>query len=516
MSGTVLRRSTSKQGLQNLLRATAQRSMEDAEEIERERRRRVKEAARTTPRGGTNSPQEGGRVSPTEDSILEGQMKPSCQTALEEDEGFSDWTVKLGRLHQRFPEQSPDGDASTDGTPLTHPTSRQKKEERMNKDECERKESERSVEQEQRERQEEERRDVKKIELDREEKEEKGEEKETEQEPQGVGGGGCGGGGGEDAGQPAGAGAGGAVEEAIGGGGGAGGAKEKKGGAAKGPRRRRAQERAEEHQRKVQEEEDRRRMRAEIERRRTEAAERMNLIITEGEEPFNPLSPKSPTFKNEREERVTAENTFSITERTESLNRSLKKNNRVKKTQLPELVSKIDGRLELYTHALETSSREGRQALADIPSPPEPLASKKSLFEAREAWRQSSAKSLQYKDVECLKVGVADLISHWVKGNHVICSRNSPSKPSDVKAGDVLHKKNLWESVRAAASSAGSAGTGSLCGKRYRFVVTGHGKYEKMPVGTDEHNDYLSANSTVYRWAPSCEAITTGAMRVCD
>lgn len=41
-----------------------------------------------------------------------------------------------------------------------------------------------------------------------------------------------------------------------------------------------------------------RQMRAEIKRRRMEAAEKMkNLSITEGDEPFSAVSPKTPTFK---------------------------------------------------------------------------------------------------------------------------------------------------------------------------------------------------------------------------
>ncbi|CAL8375322.1 unnamed protein product [Arctogadus glacialis] len=44
MSTALLRRDSSKQGLQKLLRVTAQRSLEDAEEVEREQRRRRRES----------------------------------------------------------------------------------------------------------------------------------------------------------------------------------------------------------------------------------------------------------------------------------------------------------------------------------------------------------------------------------------------------------------------------------------------------------------------------------------
>lgn len=46
--------------------------------------------------------------------------------------------------------------------------------------------------------------------------------------------------------------------------------------------------------------EEKRQMKEDIERRRMEAAERMkslNMSSPDGDESFNPLSPKSPTFK---------------------------------------------------------------------------------------------------------------------------------------------------------------------------------------------------------------------------
>ncbi|KAG5839113.1 hypothetical protein ANANG_G00201480 [Anguilla anguilla] len=105
MSSAILRRNSSKEGLQNLLRITAQRSIEDAEEIERERRRRAREAFRSTS-SQSDSPRDGGTAA--EDSPVESELKPSSQQALEEDEGFSDWTQKLERRRQRrLEEQGP-------------------------------------------------------------------------------------------------------------------------------------------------------------------------------------------------------------------------------------------------------------------------------------------------------------------------------------------------------------------------------------------------------------------------
>ncbi|KAI1903963.1 hypothetical protein AGOR_G00000810 [Albula goreensis] len=73
-SGALLRRNSSKQGLQNLLRVTAQRSIEDAEEIERERRRRAREAFRSSASLSSSggSPQDSGSVAE------DGLRAPSC------------------------------------------------------------------------------------------------------------------------------------------------------------------------------------------------------------------------------------------------------------------------------------------------------------------------------------------------------------------------------------------------------------------------------------------------------
>ncbi|XP_063053386.1 non-muscle caldesmon isoform X2 [Engraulis encrasicolus] len=230
----------------------------------------------------------------------------------------------------------------------------------------------------------------------------------------------------------------------------------------------------EEQERQAKEEEERRHMKEEIERRRMEAAEkRMKSLGVDGEEPFNALNPKSPTVK--------------ITERTDSLNRSLKKSNSFKKTLPPMLLSKIDDKLEQYTQAVESSSKEAsrpaKAAVMDVLSPPKPVACTKSLFEDGEAWAQNSAapRGQPSKEVEGIKVGVADLITNWVKGSPDGSSKNSPSKPSDVKPGDVLHKKNMWEIIGENSSPGKAGGKGQVSGKKYKFVVTGHGKYEKKP-----------------------------------
>ncbi|XP_070985347.1 caldesmon-like isoform X4 [Oncorhynchus clarkii lewisi] len=257
----------------------------------------------------------------------------------------------------------------------------------------------------------------------------------------------------------------------------------------------------EEQHRQEQEEEERKRVKDGIESRRMAASERRmkNLSISsiEGDESFSPFSPMSPTFKNDTEERMTSENTCTINERTESLNRSLQKSNSIKKTQPPIPISKIDNRLEQYTHAIETSSMEAKaarqQALTDLPSPTEPVASKKNLFEAGEAWSQPPRETPS-KDTEGLNVGVADLIHQWVKGNPD-GSCKSLSKPAEVKAGDVLSKKNLWENL-GDSSPSGRAGKGASSGKKYKFVMMAHGKYEKVVVGDDDYNEHTNGKST--------------------
>lgn len=196
---------------------------------------------------------------------------------------------------------------------------------------------------------------------------------------------------------------------------------------------------------------------------------------------------------------MTAESTHLITERTDSLNRSLKKSNSFKKTPPPLLLSKIDDKLEQYTQAVESSSKEARPAKAavmDVLSTPKPVASTKTLFEAGEAWAQNAPRGQPSKETEGIKVDVADLITHWVKGSPD-GSKNSPSRPTDVKPGDVLQKKNMWEIIGETSTPgrAGCGGKGQVSGKKYKFVVTGHGKYEKKPLGDDKYGDFSNGKA---------------------
>ncbi|XP_076127573.1 uncharacterized protein lsp1a isoform X2 [Alosa pseudoharengus] len=579
MSGALLRRNSSKQGLQNLLRVTAQRSIEDAEEIERERRRRAREAFRkehglSAPEGSSLDAEASVEATPSAQNFTS-PAKATGSVVLDEDEGFSDWTQRLGqerrlRLENGRPAE-PTAERGMNGTAKhtekiqcsssatsarlqrppqeneNHEEVREEEETRLgsrmtekrrkdfgrkehsqvdkeveqngkdtrmspikkwgesqeadmdekmkkkevkvsytskvlmqheskpknNKEEEEtashviraRKtlrspsQSQPAAASEPRGRDEEARlleteQKLEKIRRSHQEKEsqelEQLRQKQVEAEAE--------------------------LEELQ----------------KRRELRRRVREEEErrkeeeEQHRQAKEEEERRHMKEEIERRRTEAAEKRMKSLTDGEEPFNALSPKSPTVK--------------ITERTESLNRSLKKSNSFKKTPPPLLLSKIDDKLEQYTHAVEISSKETKPAKAavmDVLSPPKPVASTKNLFEAGEAWSPSAPRGQPSKETEGMKVGVADLITHWVKGSPDGSNRNSPSRPADVKPGDVLQKKNLWEIIGENSSSGkpGLGGKGNPSGKRYKFVVTGHGKYEKIPVDDEDYCDFSNGKT---------------------
>ncbi|XP_034869469.1 lymphocyte-specific protein 1 isoform X2 [Mirounga leonina] len=134
-----------------------------------------------------------------------------------------------------------------------------------------------------------------------------------------------------------------------------------------------------------------------------------------------------------------------LIDRTESLNRSIKKS--VKKSQPALPISKIDERLEQYTQAVETAGRTSkltRQPSIELPSMA--VASTKSRWETGEVQAQSTAKTPSCKDIV---------------------------------AGD-MSKKSLWEQKGDSKTSSTIKSTPS--GKRYKFVATGHGKYEKVLV----------------------------------
>ncbi|XP_034536512.1 trichohyalin-like [Notolabrus celidotus] len=208
-----------------------------------------------------------------------------------------------------------------------------------------------------------------------------------------------------------------------------------------------------------------------VESRSSEEMNRRSAVSvcssSDGEELLNCYGPMSPTFKkllvqfypDEANSRTSTDGKCKIIERTESLRKSTSS---TKKTPPPVPISRINKKLEQYTHALEVSSKESRsgsQVPTDLTSPAEPVSSKKNLFEGGDAWNQNSMTVTPSKDADSLKVGVADLINQWVKGGEDASRCSSPCRPADSSAG-----------------------------KKYKFVVTGHGKYEK--VSDDQDGSY--------------------------
>ncbi|KAM7014982.1 uncharacterized protein LKV04_013055 [Tautogolabrus adspersus] len=517
MSESIRRKGSSRQLLQNLIRVTAQRSQEDAEEVERERRRRAREKKR-----GEGSPS--WPEPPPHDDLphnleLDEELKPSCRLVLEEDEGFSDWSHRLENRNDQEVPVACRARVQRSLPPQWKPESEvEKQQEKEEEEGCNPEQSSRSQEAS---------RPTQKMSSNR--KEVRTSYSSTVFLPQDVRlpdrtsylvagtmkprGGAC------------------RVDGAV---------KHdeqkeetevqpdlqrewRSAGTTQSHRDEEDEEEEEElsftqevkedfHFRqeeghKEEEEEEEEEQEAEEEKmpgehllfasvpeihqttqhgwpcelkkvfnhersaegRRSEEMSRRSaesVCSNEGEETLNCYGPMSPTFKKlliqfyPDEANNRADVKCKIIERTESLKKST---SCTKKTPPPLPVSKINKKLEQYTHALEVSSKEGRssgQVLTDLTSPTEPVSSKKNLFEVGEAWNQSSVSVTPLKDADGLKVGVADLINQWVKGSEDASRCSSPFRPAE-----------------------GSAG------KRHKYVVTGHGKYEKVSVDHDSSED---------------------------
>ncbi|XP_043828408.1 lymphocyte-specific protein 1 isoform X6 [Dromiciops gliroides] len=322
-SAALLRRHSSKQGLQNLLRLTAQWSVEDEEEAARERRRRERERQLRSQSedglGGTSSCPDTESQQPEQEKLL--ALRPA---ELEEDEGFSDWSQKPEQRKQRW---GPDGSLDGGETP---------QEESPEYEGCasSSRSSHRSYE-----------------------------EEEEEDDP---------------------------------------------------------------HLSQTK-------------------ASLSQLYVGSMASPEEAVAPKAIPEEEMGLLGVQAET--ELIDRTESLNRSIKKSNSVKKSQPALPVSKIDNRLEQYTQAVETSGKTPkltRQPSVEMPSMT--VANSKNLWETGELLAQSSAKSTPCKDIV---------------------------------AGD-MSKRSFWEDKGGSKTSSTIKSTPS--GKRYKFVATGHGKYEKVLI----------------------------------
>ncbi|CAJ1050019.1 lymphocyte-specific protein 1-like isoform X3 [Xyrichtys novacula] len=497
MSESMRRKSSSRQLLQNLIRVTAQRSQEDAEEVERERRRRARERQRGEE--GPSWPEPPQHHELPHDTELDEELKPSCCSVLEEDEGFSDWSHRLENrsTDQEVPEDcrtrvqrsstsqwkpEPAVEKQQDQEEGCHlqqshcpPEAPTRPSEKMS---CNRKEGRTSfsssvfLPQDVRlpdrtsylvagtmkprggacrldgEVRQEEQREVKEVHpgLQREwrprqsHRDEDDEEEEEEEELKFT-----------------------------------------------------HEEKEEEEER----EEEKLPSEWSVESRSSEEMNRRSTVSvcsSEGDELQNCYGPMSPTFKklliqfypDEANSRTSTDS--KIIERTESLRKS---SGSIKKTSPPVPVSRINKKLERYTQALEVSSKDSRpggQALTDLTSPAEPVSSKKNLFEGGDAWNQSSISVTPSKDADGLKVGVADLINQWVRGSEDASRCSSPFRPA---VSHYLNLNNLCftnthinsQLVHVFPSSESSTG------KRYKFVVTGHGKYEKVSVDQDCSED---------------------------
>ncbi|KFW90316.1 Lymphocyte-specific protein 1, partial [Phalacrocorax carbo] len=160
---------------------------------------------------------------------------------------------------------------------------------------------------------------------------------------------------------------------------------------------------------------------------------------------------KAPSPARLEEEELSSDHTAVCSMKVfESLNRTIKKSNSIKKSQPPLPVSKIDDRLEQYTQAIETSTKAPkpvRQPSLDLPTTSMMVASTKSLWETGEVAAQSAMKSLPCKDIV---------------------------------AGDIVSKRSLWEQKGNPKPETNIKSTTS--GKKYKFVATGHGQYKKVLI----------------------------------
>ncbi|XP_029437965.1 lymphocyte-specific protein 1 isoform X3 [Rhinatrema bivittatum] len=489
-SGAILRRNSSRQGLQDLLRLTTQWSIEDEEEAARERRRREREKQLQSQSEGdatdTGLPGETG-IPAAQDNQFD--FKPSGPLEMEEDEGFSDWSLKLEQRKQKWvAEGSPEAESACtrewSGAQDGVTTYRDRKDESENM-EVEDKEEDYHVNEEEEEemarkeggsrvlREETlEIKDTKEHEdwnYRGEKPKQRDQENETEgsytsstwaqqemmQEDRN-----------EDAFQKE------VTSEYQ--------VQSKR--ILRSPRRSHEEEdqelddgmqEAEAKLEKIRLRQEQKES-MEFERTRQEQLE----VDAELEEQRRLREEEEWRQEHEKQKHLARQ---EITDLTESLNRSIKKSNSIKKSEPALPISRIDERLEQYTHAVESSSKTTklvRQPSIELPSAAEAVASKKNLFETGEAAAQSSAKTTPCKDTEGLNIGVSDLINQWAKGPSEEGAKQTPSKPTDLTAGDILSKRSLWEHK----DSAQSANKGAAAGKKYKFVLTGHGKYEKVYV----------------------------------
>ncbi|XP_058013840.1 lymphocyte-specific protein 1 isoform X2 [Ahaetulla prasina] len=408
MTSAILRRNSSKQGLQNLIRLTAQWSVEDEEEAARERRRRERERQlRSQAEEGLNSASEVA----VQESRIDG--KPPGTLELEEDEGFSDWSQKLEQLKQRSGgegvQEIHQGECreAQEAEPIQceeSPRSPRGSYEEEEEEDSNLKEAEVMLEQ---------------VNLDQESPtfirfetgpsnflkfvstsiSEDQPEAELEQQQH--------------------------LRETL----------------EIGEENQHAEGKLQENiteENKPEEEEEKKEDKKRRRPEQEEVPEKRQRTPSTSSLEDECQAPLSPTLK--------------ITDRTESLNRSVQKSNSMKKSQAPFPVSKIDDKLEQYTQAIEISSKTpkpARQPSIDLPNNSAAVASTKSLWETGEV-AQSSTKSTPCKDIV---------------------------------AGDIVNIRSLWEQKESPQTDANSKV--KIPGKKYKYVAIGHGQYKRVPIDDD-------------------------------
>ncbi|XP_061132101.1 lymphocyte-specific protein 1-like [Syngnathus typhle] len=446
MSEPIRRRNSSRELLQNLIQVTFQRSLEDAEEVERERRRRTRERQRDQVTSLSMPQQENKPFSEVSDE----EVKPSCCFVQEEDEGFSDWSHRLEKRNVlrdfRVKAQEPSSFQWEAGINKEKQQNDEEQEEWQPKQRAHGLQSTRSPPLSKRD-----------VFLTNDPRQQQASDPPTDTMPDLTTG---------------------RMSDKV--------KQDKEEVRQILPNEWRAGASANKPTYEVDQEEDHnfthegmKERLAEFDRNQnlTEKRSReeehrsdddksrpsgLSVYSNEEDETLNCYGAMSPTFKklliqfypDEAKSRIPADGKCVITERTESLRKS---SNIKKKIPQPLCVSKIDKKLQQYTHALEVSTKECKPAspvLVDVISP---IAQKKNLFEAGVAWNQNTLS-------------------------------NTP--PKEIKPGDVLNKKNVWENFSEIVSPTSSVRNSkeSSTGKKSKFVVMAHGKYEK-PTDEDAGSD---------------------------
>uniref|UniRef100_A0A3Q2Z7M1 Uncharacterized protein n=1 Tax=Hippocampus comes TaxID=109280 RepID=A0A3Q2Z7M1_HIPCM len=74
----------------------------------------------------------------------------------------------------------------------------------------------------------------------------------------------------------------------------------------------------------------------------------------------------------------------------------------------------------------------------------------------------------------------------------------------DVKCGDVMRKKNMWEVIGDSSGRSPTNGAAAPS-KTYTFVVTGHGKYKKISSDQEHATNRKSGERTHSHEKPFCK-----------